>query len=176
MPLKLLLASLIALAAMGAPPKVGERAPDFSLTSLAGKTMRLSAAAADGPVVLLVLRGYPGYQCPYCTRQVQDFVRHAPAFAGTTVLLVYPGPAADLEKMAREFAANKQLPENFHLLLDPDYKFTELYGLRWNAKAETAYPSTFLIDKKGVVFFEKVSDAHGGRTSAADMADLLKAK
>jgi len=33
----------------------------------------------QGPVVLIVLRGYPGYQCPYCTRQVHDFPTSASA-------------------------------------------------------------------------------------------------
>jgi len=174
MSLKPLIPFLFAAAALAAPPKLHEPAPDFALTSLTGKTVRLSEAKANGPVVLIVLRGYPGYQCPYCTRQVQDFVKHAPAFAAATVLLVYPGPAADVEEMAREFAADKPLPPNFHLLLDPDYKMTETYGLRWNAKGETAYPSTFLIGKDGLVFFEKVSTSHGGRTSAAAVADLLK--
>lgn len=26
-----------------------------------------------GPVVLVVLRGYPGYQCPICTKQLAEF-------------------------------------------------------------------------------------------------------
>ena len=173
---KFILTALIASSAAFAAPKAGEPAPDFSLSSVGGTTIRLSDAVAKGPVVLLALRGYPGYQCPYCTRQVQDFVKNAEGFAGATVILVYPGPAADVEKRAQEFMANKPLPPNFHLLLDPDYKFTELYGLRWNAKGETAYPSTFLIDAKGIVFFAKVSDSHGGRTSAAAMVDLLKRK
>jgi len=34
----------------------------------------LSAVIEKGPVVLVVLRGYPGYRCPYCNRPVQDFI------------------------------------------------------------------------------------------------------
>ncbi len=59
------------------------------------------------------------------------------------------------------------------LLLDPGYDFTNLYGLRWDAPNETAYPSTFLIDSKGVVFFSKVVKEHGGRTTAAEIIDAL---
>ncbi|RPI83149.1 MAG: AhpC/TSA family protein, partial [Planctomycetaceae bacterium] len=43
----------------------------------------------------------------------------------------------------------KSLPDSFHLLIDPDYDFTTLYALRWDAKGETAYPSSFVIDAKG---------------------------
>src|SRR5690348_11227839 len=54
------------------PPKIGEKAPDFSLKTLDDKTVRLSDLTANGKVVLIVLRGWPGYQCPICERQVQD--------------------------------------------------------------------------------------------------------
>jgi hypothetical protein len=54
---------------------------------------------------------------------------------------------------------------------------TNQYGLRWDAPHETAYPSTFLIDRKGVVFFRKISHPHGDRTSAADiLAEVEHAK
>ncbi len=59
------------------------------------------------------------------------------------------------------------------LLIDPGYKFTNLYGLRWDAPDETAYPSAFLIDRSGVVFFAKISREHGGRTTAAAIMDVL---
>jgi len=103
-------------------------------------------------VVLVVLRGYPGYQCPFCNRQVQDFIQKSQGFAdaGARVVLVYPGPAQDLGAKANEFLSDKKLPGNIELLLDPGYDFTNMYGLRWDAPHETAYPSTFLIDSRGV--------------------------
>ena len=39
------------------PPMVGDKAPDFALSTVQGKTVRLSEVAAKGPVVLVVLRG-----------------------------------------------------------------------------------------------------------------------
>ena len=77
---------------------------------------------------------------------------------------------------ATEFMANKKLPANFDLLLDPGYDFTNQYGLRWNALNETAYPATFLIDQRGIVFFAKISKSHGGRTNAAEIFDALLKK
>ncbi len=53
-----------------APPQVGDKAGDFMLTTLDRKPVQLSKQLAHGPVVLVVLRGWPGYQCPICTRQV----------------------------------------------------------------------------------------------------------
>jgi peroxiredoxin len=164
------------VAAWGAePPRVQDRAPEFSLSAVTGGMVRLSEALSSGPVVLVVLRGYPGYQCPFCNRQVQDYLNRSADFArlGARVLLVYPGPGDMLNQRASEFLAGRMLPANFSLLLDPDYQFTNLYGLRWEAPKETAYPSTFLIDAKGSVFFAKVAKAHGGRTTAAEMLEEL---
>jgi peroxiredoxin len=178
-----LISSLFLLAAasfqvQAAPPSVGQRAPDFALSTPEGKTVRLSSAMSKSPVALIVLRGYPGYQCPYCNRQVQDFIENSQAFAdaGAHVILVYPGPPQDLGTRANEFLANKKLPPHFDLVLDPGYEFTNLYGLRWNAEHETAYPSTFLIDSQGSVFFSKIIKDHGGRTTAAEILDAMPKK
>jgi peroxiredoxin len=156
-------------------PTVNEKAPDFTLSTPEGKSVRLSEMTPKGPVVLIVLRGYPGYQCPYCNRQVQDFIQKAQDFAGAGahVVMVYPGPPRDLGEKANEFLADKKLPDNFDLVLDPGYEFTNLYGLRWEAAKETAYPSTFLIDRQGIIFFSKIVKAHGGRTTAAEVLDAL---
>ena len=136
----------------------------------------MSNLTAKGSAVLVVLRGYPGYQCPYCVKQVHDYVEHASEFAAkkAVVLFVYPGPPADLDVHAKEALAKQaDLPGNFHLVTDPDYAVTNQYGLRWDAPKETAYPSTFVLDRTGVVLFEKVSRAHGDRTSAEEILKQL---
>jgi peroxiredoxin len=177
--MKRILMSLFVLAAafpvVAAPPVVGEKAPEFALSTPEGKSVRLSEMTSKGPVVLVVLRGYPGYQCPYCNRQVQDFIQKSQGFseAGARVLLVYPGPPEDLGARANEFLTGKKMPDNMELVLDPGYDFTNLYGLRWDAPHETAYPATFLIDNKGVTFFSKIVKEHGGRTTAAEILDAL---
>jgi len=160
-------------------PAVGTKAPDFILSTPVGKTIQLSRMQRGHDLVLVVLRGFPGYQCPYCERQVHDFIEHASEFAarGARVLLVYPGPPADLDQNAREFLIKQtELPANVVLVIDPDYKVTNLYGLRWDAAQETAYPSTFILDKKRAISFEKISRSHGDRLSAQDALNHLSAK
>ena len=159
-------------------PEIGAKAPNFTLMTPEGAKLSLDGVRGKGTLVLVMLRGYPGYQCPYCVKQVHDFVENADKFASAKagVLLVYPGPQAELDAKAKEFLAKQQgeLPANVKLVVDPDYKMTNQYGLRWDAPRETAYPSTFLIDRNGVVFFEKVSRSHGDRTSAADLLTELE--
>jgi len=157
------------------PPDVGGRAPDFSLEETGGKPLGLWALTARKPVVLVVLRGYPGYQCPLCNSQVAEFVTSAKELeaAGAEVVFVYPGPAGELKKHAEEFLGSQTLPSGFHLVLDPDYKTVALYGLRWDTTNETAYPATFVIDSQNTVRFRKVSQSHGDRTKPAELLKVL---
>jgi peroxiredoxin len=103
-------------------PRVGGTAPDFALTSLDGAAVRLAGITEKGNVVLVVLRGWPGYQCPLCDRQVNEFIGAKAAFAEVKAQLVfvYPGPAPELTARAAEFRALKgrEWPAQFHLLLD----------------------------------------------------------
>jgi hypothetical protein len=48
------------LAAQAAPPKVGDKAPDFTLAQIDGRKLTLSTELGAGPVVLIVGRGWVG--------------------------------------------------------------------------------------------------------------------
>lgn len=157
-------------------PAVGDTAADFELKTLAAESVKLTKLVADGPVVLIVLRGYPGYQCPVCNAQAGQFLSNAKKFAAANarVVMVYPGPADGLKKHASEFVRGKTWPDNFYLALDPDYAFTKTYRLRWEAKHETAYPATFVIDRERQIRFAKISMSHGGRASAEEVLKVLQ--
>lgn len=163
------------LAALSAPPAVGDTVSDFTLQSVAGEEVTLSDVREAGPVVLVVLRGFPGYQCPLCSRQFGQFVAKADQFAerDASLIFVYPADASlgadGTRQKAKEFLRNATLPENVHVVLDPGYSFTDAYDLRWDAPRETAFPSTFVIDSSGVVRNATVSKSHGGRTSVAEI-------
>ncbi len=158
--------------------KLGDTAKDVDFQPLKGdEKVKLSALTKESPVVLVVLRGYPGYQCPLCTRQVADLRASAEEFdkLGAQVVLVYPGPGPieNLKKLANEFLGEKELPKPFVMMVDPEYSFTNLYELRWNAGAETSYPSTFVLDKNRVVRFRKISTTHGDRAATKDILAAL---
>ena len=84
------------------------------------------------------------------------------------------GTWSGLPGSPKEFVKGKDYPSHLHVLLDPDYSFTNAYGLRWDAKNETAYPSAFVIGKDRKVTFAKVSKSHGGRVSATELLGALK--
>ncbi len=160
------------------PPEVGKKAPDFELGNLDNKKYKLSELVKKGPVVVIMLRGYPTYQCPLCTRQMASFLNSAKQFdkREATVVFIYPDKADGIAEHAQEFIKGKKFPENYLFLLDPDFNFTNSYGLRWDAKKETAYPSTFVIGQDQKVKFSKISRTHGGRTKPQDILKELKEK
>lgn len=155
-------------------PAIGEKAADFKLKSLAGDTVQLAELLKNGPVVVVALRGYPGYQCPVCSKQLGSFLDKADDFSKTKaqVVFVYPGAAEELKERAKEFIKDREFPKHFRLLLDPDFKFADAYGIRWNEPMETVYPSTFVVDADRTVTFAKISKTHGGR---AKVDEVLKA-
>ncbi len=153
---------------------VGEKAKDFELKTIQGDEVHLNDILKSNAVVLVVLRGWPGYQCPACTRQVGGLLADAQKFSefNAVVLMVYPGPSADLQNHAKEFSEDFNFPGNYRFTLDPDYSMINKYGLRWDAEKETAYPSTFVINKNGEIVYSKISTTHGGR---ADNEEVIKA-
>lgn len=162
-------------------PAVGDAAPAVKLTSTDGEAVDLAEMFSEGKTVLVVLRGYPGYQCPLCSVQAAGFLKNAAEFraAGASVVMVYPGPADDLATHAEEFAGGvmrsattSALPAGMKMVMDPDYELVDAYGLRWDAPAETAYPSTFVVEGGNVTFAE-ISDSHGGRVEAARVLRFL---
>lgn len=157
-------------------PKQGDQAPEFTLKDHGGEAVELKKLREKGPVIVLFLRGYPGYQCPLCTKQVADFRKHSEAFAQekATILLIYPGPAEKLEQHATEFLPARELPPNLRFVTDPDYQVTMLWKLRWDAPKETAYPSTFIVDPSGKIRFAQVSRSHGGRTKADQILEKVR--
>jgi peroxiredoxin len=155
--------------------KTGDKAINFTLKSIDGLPLELNEIKKGKNVVLIVLRGYPGYQCPVCSRQVGQFISEAESFKkrNATVIMIYPGPAKKLEDYANDFSADFDFPDNFHFALDPDYLMTNMYGLRWDAPKETAYPSTFVINTNDEIVFSKISSTHGGRASAKEILEEL---
>ena len=159
------------------PVAVGDSAIDFTLPIVSGEgELQLSDEYAQGPVVLVVLRGYPGYQCPLCSEQVGSLVKAAEQLEelAQRVILVYPGEPSLLEQHAEEFMGANVLPAPLVLVRDPGMKMVSDWNLRWTAPRETAYPATFIIDRQGKVRWAKISRSHGDRSTAEEILSELK--
>ena len=166
----------VSLPSVAATPGVGQRAPDFTLSTPNGESLSLSALTSQGNVVLVVLRGYPGYQCPFSQQQFQSYQQTAAQFAalGAQLLFVYPGTdGKDLASDANQMMAGAALPPNVHVVIDPNYQFTNQYGLRWEAANQTAYPSTLLVSKDRTVIFAHTGHSSSDQTPPVDALAVL---
>jgi peroxiredoxin Q/BCP len=145
----------------------GQTAPDFTLTSDAGKEVRL-AGLRGKPVVLYF---YPKDDTPGCTREACAFRdrKAALAAAGAVVLGVSPDDVASHGRFRDKFSLN------FPLLADVGHRVAEAYGA-WREKnlygkvSMGIQRSTFVIDGAGTVrkVWKKVNvDGHDEEVLAA---------
>ena len=164
------------VAAQASRPAVGRPAPDFETPRLDGTLLRLSDLTKQGPVALVILRGWVGYQCPVCTRQVGDFLNHAADFqaVGANVVMVYPADSSYVREKAEEFVTGKTLPAGFHYVQDPDLKIVNQYGVRFEAPDQNAYPSTFVIDRQGTTRYVYVGRNAGDRPAMNDVLAAVR--
>jgi peroxiredoxin Q/BCP len=120
----------------------GEPAPDFELTSDAGKRVRLSDLRGR-PVVLYF---YPKDDTPGCTKQACGLRDVYGDFRERGVEIF--GISADDEASHAGFREKYQLP--FTLLADPDKEAGAAYGV---VRDDSPYfeRSTFVVDEEGKI-------------------------
>ncbi len=168
---------------IGAPVRVGEKAPDFELpVQGSDKYVSLSRLIEDGPVVVIVMRGYPGYQCPICSQQVGAFANRSKSLAEALgdapnrVVLVYPGEETDslLAQRASQFPGLRRLKDPLVMVRDPEMTLVKEWGLHWDKRRETAYPAAFVIGPGRRVKWAKISQSHGGRAGVDEILSAIK--
>ncbi len=160
-----------------AQPEVGQRAIDFELPIVNGEGyVSLSDTYKAGPTVLIFLRGYPVYQCPIDSTQVNSLVNRAKVLSQSAhrVVLVYPGAAKGLERHAEQFLASRKMPEPLVIVRDDDMNVVNQWGVRWDDHGETAYPATFVLDQYGRIAWKKVSRSHAERSSIEEILKELR--
>jgi len=123
--------------------KVGDKAPDFTLSSQMGDNVTLSEYFGKKNIVLYF---YPKDESPGCTREACKFRDRYEVFTGLGAEVL--GISSDSLESHKSFATHHGLP--FILLSDEDNKVRELYGV---SSTMGIIPGrvTYIIDKKGVV-------------------------
>lgn len=128
--------------------KVGDPAPDFTVETDGGGTLRL----ADLRGQRVVLYFYPRDNTPGCTTEACDFRDAAPRFAAKNAVIL--GVSTDSVQSHDRFKAKHELP--FPLLSDGNREISEAYGT-WREKSLYGRKfmgmvrSTFVIDEHGMI-------------------------
>ena len=127
-------------------PKVGNKAPDFTLPATGDQKIKLSALRGH-PVVLYF---YPKDSTPGCTLEGQDFRDRHAAFAKHGAVIL--GVSRDGLKSHENFKAKQGFP--FELLADTEETVCQRYDVikeknMYGRKVLGIERSTFLIDAAG---------------------------
>ena len=151
-------------------PKVGEKAPDFTLTDQLGRLVSLASELQQGPVGLLF---YRGEWCPYCNAMLRIYGLRAADFSqrGARLMAVSPQTPDNSLTMAEKHSLE------FPVLSDEGGEVIGTYGLKYNVASREVYetvgvdlakfngkggwilpaPAVFVIDREGIVRFAAVN-------------------
>lgn len=119
-------------------PEEGHPAPDFSLKSLDGKTVRLSDLR--GKKVVLI--NFWATWCPPCRFEMPTMQQIYSEYKGKGFEILAINIEPDATKEIREFM--KELRLSFPVLLDPEMKVARKYRV-------FGLPVSVLIDRQGVI-------------------------
>lgn len=169
--------------------KEGERAPDFELPNVQGKSVSLSALLERGPVVLAFYRG--GW-CPYCNLQLRAYQRILPEIRelGGQLVAVSPEPQdaslSTAEKNALEFEVLSDVDvtaaRSFRLLFDLSERLKQTYiGMDKDLSVMNAdgqwhlpIPATYVIAQDGRVELAFVDPEYRHRLEPSDILAALQ--
>ena len=166
-------------------PRVGGKAPDFTLKDQLGREVSLAGELEQGPVVLLF---YRGEWCPYCNAWLRTFGLRAADFSqrGARLVAVSPQTPDNSLTMAEKHGLE------FPVLSDDGGEVIGTYGLKYDVTAHELYkaggadldkfngegrwilpaPAVFVIDREGIVRFVSVN---GDYTQRAEPDEALAA-
>jgi peroxiredoxin len=154
----------------GRAPKVGEKAPDFTLNDQLGREVSLASELEKGPVALIF---YRGEWCPYCNVLLRTYGLRAADFSqrGARLLAVSPQTPDNSLTMAEKHSLE------FPVLSDVGGEVIGTYGLKYDVTAQDLYksggadldkfngegrwilpaPAVFVIDREGIVRYVSVT-------------------
>jgi peroxiredoxin len=170
--------------------RVGERAPEFTLTTAVGERVALGGLLAEGPVVLTF---YRGAWCPYCNLALRALQHHHEDFRARGARLVAVSPQIPDESLT--LAEKERLA--FPVLSDIGSKVAESYGIAFELSEELGgrydefgfelarvnaghartlpLPATFVIDRAGTVRWSFVQTDYTVRAEPAEILSALDA-
>jgi len=169
--------------------KLGDVAPDFSLSNALGDSVSLKDELKKGPVVLVF---YRGAWCPFCNLHLHALQKNLPQFKqlGAQLITVTPQTpdksAEQIKKDGLPFEVlsdlKSQVMKDYQLYIElPDdllavYKKHGLDIEAYNGKGRAVIPvpGTFVINQQGIVVAKQAETDYKKRMEPADIIKALK--
>ncbi len=151
--------------------KVGDTAPDFTLSDAAGNLVHLADVLADHRLVVLVF--YFSHTCDSCMQQLGELENDRAQFEQQDVQLValavqsIPGAALSVQKSGAQYP----------VLADSNHEVADMYAvldLDPNASGRgLATPSVFVLDPTGRIVWLHVGRVYSERVSSQTILESL---
>lgn len=169
-PLALGMIAMTTTAGWADEPKVGDKAPEFSLKGSDGKTHALSDYKGKSAVVLA---WFPKAFTPGCTKECKSFAAAGGPLKAAKV--AYFTASVDESEKNKAFA--ESLSADFPILSDPTKEVAKAYGVVHEGR-EVPERWTFYIDKEGIVraVDKKVDTEKAAEDVAARVKELKLAE
>ncbi len=168
--MKILMAVWLAAATTlaGEIPKIGDRAPDFSVAASDGTTIKLADVVGKGNIVLYF---YPKDDTPGCTKEACGIRDNITELKGLNAIVFCV--SFDSVESHKKFIEKYNLP--FVLLADTDKSVAKAYGIATD-ESKNAPRVTFIIDKSGKIAYvnPKVNAGNHAAEVRAALATLPK--
>jgi cytochrome c biogenesis protein CcmG/thiol:disulfide interchange protein DsbE len=145
--------------------KIGERAPNFALTSLTGDPVSLESL--KGKVVVLGLF----HICDPCMAQGTNLQKVYEATKGKNVAVIGINSAGNSKRDVGEFLSAFPVKVTYPYLLDPNKTTDKLYG------GGKFIPNVYVIDQAGTIRWQRVGnmDLAGSDVILQEVDKLLAA-
>ncbi|MFM8551411.1 MAG: peroxiredoxin family protein [Nitrospiraceae bacterium] len=126
--------------------KIGEKAPSFTLTSIAGETVSLDQY--KGKVIVLGLF----HICEPCMMQGTNLQKVYEATQGKPVAVIGVNSSGDSKENVLEFLSAFPAKVTYPYLIDPKKTTDKLYG------GGKFIPNVYIIDQDGVIRWQRVGN------------------
>jgi len=155
---------ILSQSALAAGPQVGAPAPQFTLTTVDGKTFSLAEAARGHKAVVVM---FIATKCPYSNAYNDRMRDMAAAYEKQGIL--FSGVNSNKSEPADEVVAHaKQHGLAFPLMKDPENKVADLYDARHT-------PEIFVVDPQGILRYHGRIDENYEDASKVTSPDLKNA-
>ncbi|HTL52498.1 MAG TPA: redoxin domain-containing protein, partial [Planctomycetota bacterium] len=152
---------------------IGSKLPQTRFLSAAGGVIDLNDyTKKKQKVVLVMLRGFSGSICLYCSAQTLAMTRAEAEFKkrNTQVVLVYPGKADTVPMFLDAVSKiDPKTPLTYPVGMDVDLAAVHLFRIR----GELAKPASLILDENGVVRYAYVGANPADRPSVKDLLTEL---
>jgi peroxiredoxin len=153
--------------ALAAGPQIGAAAPDFTLTTIDGKSFSLDKEAKTHKAVVVI---FIATKCPY-SNAYNDRMRDMAAAYGKQGVLFVGINSNKTEPAAEVTAHAKKHGHTFPIAKDPDNKVADLYGAGRT-------PEVYVVDPSGkLVYHGRIDENYEEPTKVAspDLKNALDA-